>query len=970
MNGQESADAGSEALPRQLHAADRRLDVAFAAIGRVPDAARVVCLGSVGRAAEPPPLLRDLLPTARWIPVETHALAVVEPADHLAVHQCWLEASYGPTRVATATVRTTQPLVTTDDREVDPPGSYHITLVDLVGTPAIDAVVVVLEAAGGPSSVAATAMPGRGAASFRLRLTDDGVITSSSADVAGLLGTTADHLVGTRFEDLIHSDDVVAASGPWQDLLADPERAQASRLRLRHASGAWRWFMATSRNALADPATASVLTELQDIHDAVEAELALHASELGYRTLAESMPVGVALLDEDGRVHFANHRMVTILMRMGLAGPGAAPPTRDVGPGFTTRWADLLLPSFVEEVRDLVRPRPPDGSDPPSRQVHVDGPDGTTYHLLVKAATIDGDEGRRVIVTVQDVTDHVRTSRAHDRLVQVVDEVDDIVIVTDIHGNVSYLNQAANRHLGHELIGQSLRDAMQEELRAFTDAAIVPALRRSARWSGDVELVRSDGRFQTMATSVRPVMDPDRKEHHLGITMRDVTGERAHARELASQARHDPLTGLPNRTALMELLEILRRAPGPDVAMYFIDLDNLKIVNDGLGHGAGDQLLVAVAEELQRLSLADGVARFGGDEFVVVASREGTGDAMATAEQLLAAVRRVHVPGVASHMSASIGVAMSSRAGLDPEALVRDADAAMYAAKRAGRNRCALFDETLRDRAQRRFVLESSLREALTGPGLDVHYQPVVDMASGLTSGIEALSRWSEAAPKEFIPVAEDSGLIVPLGHAVLVRSLRDAATLRASGPEMAELRLGVNLSARELDEPGFAVRTLAAIEASDVPAEHVVLELTESVLIDTRDDIARCLEELRDAGIQLALDDFGMGYSSLNYLRRYPIEILKLDVSYTQAAVTDPGTRVIVEAMVSMANRLGLRVVAEGVETQAQFELVCDLGCTWGQGYLLGRPAPLEDLLAGGLDPELSSEGDGGDSPSSTVPR
>jgi diguanylate cyclase (GGDEF)-like protein len=403
---------------------------------------------------------------------------------------------------------------------------------------------------------------------------------------------------------------------------------------------------------------------------------------------------------------------------------------------------------------------------------------------------------------------------------------------------------------------------------------------------------------------------------------------------------------------LMELLERQRRHGHPDdhLAVFFIDLDNLKIVNDGLGHSAGDRLLVAVGDELARSAGGETVARFGGDEFVVVCEGVGPDGALDRAHRFLDAVQRAEVAGVSNHVTASIGVATSRRSDAEPEGLIRDADAAMYAAKRAGRARCALFDEALRDRVSRRFRLEGQLRTSLERHELDIVFQPIVSLHDGAVNGVEALCRWNQVSPAEFIPIAEESGLILPLGAQVMARSLARASVARASLPHLADLRIGINVSARELDQPDYARHALSIIEASGVPAEAVVLELTESVLIDPRDEVDATLQTLRDAGLELALDDFGSGYSSLSYLRRYPIDVLKLDISYTQAMVHDPETRVIVEALVSMANRLGLRVVAEGVETEEHLRLVQELDVTWAQGYLVGRPAPMEDLLASGL--------------------
>lgn len=957
--------AADGAAHRDLHDPDRRLDIAFAALGAAPASAFLHCLQPTASSALVPPLLRQRLPHGRWIPASSHPLTFVDPSDHLLVHQAWLEACHGPDRVAEVEVRTVLPLEAEDDGPLAPIGRVRAVLIDLIGVDGIDAIVVILTpSAETTAEPVAVAPPPRGAESFRLRFDLTGTIIDGSERVATLLGHDLTSLLGSSMLPLVHPDDLPQARETWYDVLAEPDRSQSVRVRLRRPDDTWRWFSSTAWVAFDDPDGQSILSEYHDIEALVEAEQALHASELGFRTLAESLPVGVAVLDQDGRVHFANHRLVSILLATGLAGPESASPTPiPVGAGFTTSWSQLVAPEFAERVADLVAPTgsPNGGADPPrSRQIGVVGPSGADVDLLIQAVSVWNQDGCSVIVSVQDVSEEVHTGRAHARLVQVVDEVDDVVIVTRLGGDVSYVNQSARRFLGADALGHPLRGYLRAELRDLIDDRIAPALQRDRAWRGDIEIADLSGQEFTMATTVSPVRDPNRPELHVGITMRDVTAERAHERELAWLARHDALTGLPNRLSLMERLEACRSVgdPADELAIFFIDLDNLKIVNDGVGHSAGDRLLVAVARELALATGDHQVARFGGDEFVVIAEHVAADDAMVHAEAFLDAVRSVRVDGVATHVSASIGVATARRGAMDPEALVRHADAAMYEAKRAGRARCARFDDGLQERVTRRFQMETALRRAIERDELTVHLQPVVSLADGATTGVEALCRWDLGSPGAFISVAEESGLIGPLGSQVLDKALRAAHLLRGSPHHASDLVVGINVSARELDRPDFAPQVLERIAHHGLHPSDVVLELTESVLIDQRSEIDASLSSLREAGLRLALDDFGSGYSSLTYLRRYPIDILKLDISYTQAMVEDVETRVIVESLVSMANRLGLDVVAEGIETVEQLRLAKDLGVRWAQGFLVGRPASLSSLLAEPtpVHPDLSS--------------
>lgn len=538
------------------------------------------------------------------------------------------------------------------------------------------------------------------------------------------------------------------------------------------------------------------------------------------------------------------------------------------------------------------------------------------------------------------------TGHAHERLLQVLDDLDDLVMVGRLGGGLIYTNEAAATLVPRIELGVPLATFSGGALAALGNEEIEPSLRAMRRWTGDLELRLADGEKHVLATTVTPVASDSPGEVYFGIIMRDVTADRHHARLLAEQARRDPLTGLPNRLALLEHLEALKESPDL-VAALFVDIDNLKIVNDGLGHGAGDRLLVAVAEALRSSSGEDLLARFGGDEFVVVTTGCNRERVTSRAEHLLKTIEMTRVADIGTHLTASVGIAFGEPGRLDPEGLLRDADAAMYEAKRRGRGGAALFDSDLRQRTHRRFTVETSLRKAIADGDMEVWLQPIVDIESGRVVSFEALSRWGLTSPAEFIPTAEESGLILRLGDRVLEYAL---SALTRIHEDDGDVRMSVNVSGRQLLDRTYADRTLAIIEASGVTPSDVILELTESVFIDSREEVDRALRQLRDAGVALALDDFGSGYSSLGHLRRYPIDGLKLDNSYTQALLTDPDTRIITEAMVTMATRLGLHLVAEGVESLAELEVVGSLGIGAAQGYLISRPVPLEVVVERGL--------------------
>jgi diguanylate cyclase (GGDEF)-like protein/PAS domain S-box-containing protein len=412
------------------------------------------------------------------------------------------------------------------------------------------------------------------------------------------------------------------------------------------------------------------------------------------------------------------------------------------------------------------------------------------------------------------------------------------------------------------------------------------------------------------------------------------------------RALHDPLTGLPNRDLFADRLALTlarARRGGPLPAVLIADLDQFKLINDSLGHHAGDELLCAVAPRLAAaVRDTDTVARFGGDEFVVLC--DGVGDeerALELAKRLAAELDEpLQVGGAPVYISASFGVAYAG-ADSDAEGLLRDADAALYRAKARGRGRCELFDAPMRAQAMARLEIETGLRVALGTDQLALHFQPVVDLASGATLALEALMRWRHpvrgpVSPGEFIPVAEESGLIVPLGRWALLEACAQAAALGAEGPPVS-----VNLSARQLAHPGIVEHVVEALDSTGLPAARLWLELTETALFEEADAPLPVLHELKALGVLLVLDDFGTGYSSLAYLQRFPLDALKIDRAFVAEMTEDPRAAALVEAIATMARSLGLTVVPEGIETEAQREALLALGCRYGQGFLFGRPAP-----------------------------
>jgi diguanylate cyclase (GGDEF)-like protein len=426
---------------------------------------------------------------------------------------------------------------------------------------------------------------------------------------------------------------------------------------------------------------------------------------------------------------------------------------------------------------------------------------------------------------------------------------------------------------------------------------------------------------------------------------------------LAHQALHDALTGLPNRALFLDRLKLaLARSArrSSSVAVLFLDLDRFKLINDSLGHEAGDRVLVDVGARLeQALRPGDTVARFGGDEFTALCEDVPSERAvLAIAERMAQAVAMPFPLGDSeTFLSASIGIAMAAGDAHDQdlaESLVRDADVAMYRAKERGKSRVELFDSQLRERAVQRLSIESALHRALERDELRLHYQPQVDLSSGQIVGWEALVRWEHPErgllqPSDFVQVAEETGLILALGSWVLDTACRQVASWSALPGAAPDPVIAVNLSARQLSQPELVDVVGHALEQARLPASRLCLEVTESVVVDHDGGDPAMLDDLRTLGVQLALDDFGSGYSALSSLKRYRVDVLKVDQDFVAELGRDAAGGPILAAIIDLTHALGLRAVAEGVENAGQVDALRALGCDMAQGFWFGRPEPPE---------------------------
>jgi diguanylate cyclase (GGDEF)-like protein/PAS domain S-box-containing protein len=539
------------------------------------------------------------------------------------------------------------------------------------------------------------------------------------------------------------------------------------------------------------------------------------------------------------------------------------------------------------------------------------------------------------------------------RLVQILEATSDYVCMTDPTGTIIYLNTAGRKLIGapeSEGVGKPVGEIHPAWARELIEREGTPAASRAGVWHGETAILGADGAEIPVSQVIIAHRGPDAEIRFFSTIARDIRERKAYEARLQYLANYDPLTGLPNRDLLrdrtLQAVAHARRATRP-AALLVLNLDRFKLVNESYSQGAGDTLLRMVADRLKSaVREGDTAARLGADAFAVLATD------LARPDDVLPVARKIreamHAPfwleGRDLHVTLSIGASVYPRDGEEFDILLRNADAAMHRVKTDGRNGFQFYAAAMTRQATERVELENELRLALENNQLEMHYQPQVVLANGRIVGIEALMRWHHEgrgwiSPMQFVPVAEDSDLIHPLGQFALIQSCRQVKAWDEAGH--ARLRVAVNVSARQFRSPGFVESVDHAVRAAQLEPGRLELELTEGVLVENREEATDILKRLKDLNVQIAVDDFGTGYSSLSYLSRLPIDCLKIDRSFVNRIHQNGPDAAIAQAVISLARSLGLRVIAEGVETVGQLEFLRSRGCDLGQGYLFSAAVP-----------------------------
>ena len=787
------------------------------------------------------------------------------------------------------------------------------------------------------------------------------------------LGYSREELLGMSVFDIDTEYDAARAQSAWETILPGQPFTLLGRHRRKDGTT---FPVEVQFGCFHLQDTRRYLGMVRDITERSRAEAELRESEERFRAMVDSIPQLAWTARADGFRCWFNQRWYDFT--------GTTPEQME-SRGWQSVHDPEMLPRVMVQWTAAIA-----AGEPFEMEFPLRGADGRFRQFLTRAVPVKNASGQVVewvgtntdVDELKRVQDNLRKNKARlselnadlnktvaenaliadalynekERAQVTLNSIGDAVICTDTEGRVSYLNGAAERltqwtitdSIGRRLeevfhlVEAESREVIQNPMLFAVDAKSFMALLPSCI------LIRRDRTELSIEGSCAPIHDRDGNITGAVMVFRDVSVARSLSRQLAYQAAHDSLTDLPNRNLLRDRLgQAVASLPRhhTSLAVLYLDVDRFKHINDSLGHAIGDRLLQSIALRLTAcVRTSDTVSRQGGDEFVIMlVDINGARDAAIGAEKLLHSLRLPYVLDAHElHVSASIGIAICPQDGTEADALLRNADSAMYEAKQQGRNNYQFYRKALNESALARQSLEGDLRHAITRQQLELQYQPIMDVRSGHVAGVETLLRWHHPTqglllPADFMPIAEDSGLIVPIGQWVLRTTCAQARDWQLEG--MARMRYAVNVSPVELRAKEFVAGVATVINETSIEPSILELEVTETYLMQDSKSTALVLKSLKDLHVNLALDDFGTGYSSLSYIRRFPIDTLKIDRSFVKDLTTDAADASLVSAVINMGKSLHMQVVAEGVETREQLSFLEMQDCHEAQGYFFSPP-------------------------------
>ncbi len=778
----------------------------------------------------------------------------------------------------------------------------------------------------------------------------DGTIRYVSPSIERVLGYLPEERIGRSSFELLHPEDLSRSRSTFAEALRSPGITLSLDLRMRNRDGSWRHVEVTGTNLLDEPGVGGIVLNWRDVTEAKRAEETLRSSEAFFRALYEEVNHPIFLVDEE--FNFV-----------------------DVNP-YACEFYGYSREEFQGmKVQDITPPEERDSQSVHAERIRKQGKvfsserrhrkkNGEIVTVTTDATTVIRAGQELYVSKITDITERKLAEETLRRSETSLTEAQRIAHlgnwVWDLKTGEVWWSDEAYRIYGFEPNEfsptlKTVEEVFHPDDRHLLRAAIDDVNHEADSYDFEHRIVRPDGEVRWIHRRGEAVRGEGGEPLRMIGTVHDITEQKALEGRLEYQAFHDELTGLPNRRLFMDRLKQAlrrtRRRQGRKVAVFFMDLDNFKVVNDSLGHEAGDLLLVAVAERLRgSMRPEDTLARFGGDEFAVLVEEvESPEDTVRVAERILEDFRESYsVEGREFVIRPSIGIALGTARTKRPEELLRDADTAMYQAK--GRDDdYRVFDSHMYEQALRRLKLESDLRRAIEDEEFVVCYQPIVDLHTEEVWGAEALVRWEHPeqkgllAPSQFIPVAEEAGLIVPMGRWVLEEACRQGAQWQQEHPHVPPLFISVNLSAKQLQHPDVAETVEETLKETGFDAYHLSLDITETLYIEALEGNTAALDKIKRMGVCISIDDFGTGYSSLAYLKRLPAETLKIDKVFIKGIGEDIEDTAIVRMIIELAHTLGMEVIAEGVESEVQVEQLKEMGCDRCQGFYFAKPLPPE---------------------------